>query len=194
MLPTAIQQPLKRLKGFARKRLSDAEYTVLELGGKVRSHHFRRALLRSYGAKIDSSAAIYHGVQVRRAEALQIGANTSIGEDAILDARGGLVIGQRVNFSSQVHVWTVQHDWRAAAFDYVKRGVTIDDYVWVGPRVTILPGCHIGEGAVIAANAVVSGDVEPYTLVGGVPAKKIGDRPRGLDYLPAGRGRVTWWW
>lgn len=185
---------MRTFKRFARKRFSDAEFTVLELGGQVRSHHFRRALLRRFGATVDPTSAVYHGAQVRRAAALTIGAHSSIGEGAILDARGGLTIGRCVNFSSGVHVWTAQHDWRAPGFDYVTDPVRIDDYVWVGPRVTILPGAHLGEGCVVAANAVVRGTVEPYTLVGGIPAQKLGERPRGLDYIPAGPGRLTWWW
>nr|WP_269779397.1 acyltransferase [Propioniciclava soli] len=96
--------------------------------------------------------------------------------------------------SSQVHLWTAQHEWRSPSFDYVTAPIRIDDYVWVGPRVTILPGAHLGEGCVVAAHAVVRGEVAPYTLVGGVPATKLGERPRGLDYTPAGPGAMTWWW
>ena len=60
--------------------------------------------------------------------------------------------------------------------------IVIDDYVWIGVGATILRGVHIGEGAVVCAGAVVVHDVLPYTVVGGVPAKKIGERNRGLDY------------
>lgn len=64
-----------------------------------------------------------------------------------------------------------------------RRGpIKIGDRAWLGPDVTVLHSVTIGEGAVVAAGAVVRKDVEPYTLVGGVPAKKIGDRQRGLRY------------
>ncbi len=57
-------------------------------------------------------------------------------------------------------------------------GVVIDDDVWVGAHCTLLDGTKIGRGAVIAAGAVVTGDVEPYAIYGGVPAKKIGERKK----------------
>lgn len=61
----------------------------------------------------------------------------------------------------------------------------IDDYVWICTGATVCANVHIGEGAVIAAGAVVTNDIEPYTIVGGVPAKKIGERNKNLDYCPS---------
>lgn len=59
------------------------------------------------------------------------------------------------------------------------------DYCWICSRAIVLPGVNIGEGAVVAAGAVVCKDVEPWSVVGGVPAKKIGERERkGYDYVP----------
>jgi maltose O-acetyltransferase len=60
--------------------------------------------------------------------------------------------------------------------------VIIGDHVWIAYRAVILPGVTIGEGAVVAAGAVVTRDVEPFPIVAGVPAKKIGERNRNLDY------------
>jgi maltose O-acetyltransferase len=60
--------------------------------------------------------------------------------------------------------------------------VTIGDHVWIGYRALILPGVSIGTGAVVAAGAVATRDVEPFTIVAGSPARKIGGRPRRLDY------------
>lgn len=58
----------------------------------------------------------------------------------------------------------------------------IENNVWLATGCTILMGVHIGEGAVVAAGAVVTRDVSPYTVVGGIPAKKISDRKRDVDY------------
>lgn len=185
---------LRQAKTFARRRLQDAEMSGLLLAGKLPSHLARLAALRACGAQLGAGCVIAHGFQVRGADKLSIGANSSIGEDAVLDARGGLTIGDRVNFSSQVHIWTAQHDWESTNFAYQKAPVTIGDYVWIGPRVTILPGAVIGEGAVVAAGAVVRGEIPSYSLVGGVPAKVIGQRPRNLDYSPADRKSKPWWW
>ena len=89
----------------------------------------------------------------------------------LLDARNGIEIGRYVNFSANVSVYTEQHDHR----------------VWIGPNAILLPGITIGEGAVVAAGSVVTHDVAPYTVVGGIPAKKINDRPRELTYVFEGK-------
>jgi acetyltransferase-like isoleucine patch superfamily enzyme len=157
-------------------------------------HWLRRELVRAWGGQIDRGSVLYHGFQIRGAHKLSIGKGSSIGEDAILDARGGLTIGANCNFSSQVHIWTAQHDWQSANFAYETAPVLIEDFVWLGPRVTVLPGAHIGEGAVVAAGAVVKGEVPPYTLMAGVPAKPIGQRERGLGYRPGDPRKKLWWW
>jgi len=56
-----------------------------------------------------------------------------------------------------------------------KREIVIEKDAWLGAGVIVLPGVKIGEGAIIGAGAVVTKDVEPFTIVGGVPAKKIGE-------------------
>ena len=60
--------------------------------------------------------------------------------------------------------------------------VEIDDRVWLGSNVIVLPGVHIGEGAVCCAGCVVTKDVEPYAVVAGIPAKKVGERLQVLKY------------
>lgn len=108
----------------------------------------------------------------------------------LLDARNGIEIGRYVNFSANVSVYTEQHDHRAADFSCntgIKKKVTIGDRVWIGPNAILLPGITIGEGAVVAAGSVVTHDVAPYTVVGGIPAKKINDRPRELTYVFEGK-------
>ena len=70
------------------------------------------------------------------------------------------------------------------AKDFIGRflPITIEDYVWIGVGAVILQNVHIGKGAVICAGAVVTKDVGDYEIVGGVPAKKIGERTEDLDY------------
>ena len=60
--------------------------------------------------------------------------------------------------------------------------MTIGDRVWIAYRAVILPGVTIGEGAIVAAGAVVSRDVAPWTIVAGNPAREVGTRRRDLDY------------
>ena len=184
----------KSLRLVVRRMVSDFELSSIHLAGKLPIHAFRLLILRAWGASVHRTSAIYHGFEVRAARRLVIGANCAIGNDAILDARGGLEIADNVNLSTGVHIWTAQHDWNDAEFAYSSAPVTIGSRVWIGPRVTVLPGVTIGEGAVIAAGAVVASDVEEYTLVGGVPARPIRQRTRPMRYQLPGRQRKAWWW
>jgi maltose O-acetyltransferase len=73
-------------------------------------------------------------------------------------------------------IYNAEHDVHSNDFHAEARPVSIDDYVFIGPRAIILPGISIGKGAVVGAGAVVTKDVEPFAIVGGVPAKVIGKR------------------
>ena len=160
-------------------------YLSLKALAQFPSQWFRKVVLRLLGAQIDRSAVLYGGFEIRSPRKLKIGANSCLGHKATLDARGGLTIGENVNFSSEVMIWTAQHDYRSPTFETDFKPVVVGDYAWLGPRCIILPGVTIGKGAVVAAGAVVSKNVEPYTVVGGVPARKIADRQQNLRYNPA---------
>jgi acetyltransferase-like isoleucine patch superfamily enzyme len=88
-----------------------------------------------------------------------------------------LTIGSSVNIAGEVRIFTAEHEPSSPTFEGEKKPVSIGDYVYIGSRVTILPGASIGEGAVVASGAVVAGEVAPWTMVGGVPAKFIKSRP-----------------
>ncbi|MBN2145988.1 MAG: acyltransferase [Anaerolineales bacterium] len=113
---------------------------------------------------------------------MHIGKNTSIGHHAILDGRNGLTIGENVNLSTGVWIWTLQHDPQSPDFATQGGPVVIEDYAWVSCRAIILPGVKVGRGAVVAAGAVVTKDVPSYAIVGGVPAKVISQRTQDLRY------------
>jgi acetyltransferase-like isoleucine patch superfamily enzyme len=125
------------------------------------------------------------GAEIRAPKNITIQAYTIIGNNVILDGRAGITIGSKVNLSSEVAIWTVQHDPQAADFGIKSGKVVVEDYAWLSFRSVVLPGVTIGEGAVVAACAVVTKDVEPYTIVAGIPAKKIGERNRDLNYTLA---------
>lgn len=168
------------------KFLQGLFFISLKLLAQFPSQVLRKLLLkRLFGSDIAPSAVLYGGFEIRSPRKLKIGANSCIGHWATLDARGGVTIGKNVNLSSEVMIWTAQHDYRDPMFGTVFKPVTIGDYVWLGPRCIILPGITVGEGSVVAAGAVVTKNIEPYAVVGGVPAKKIADRPKGLNYNPA---------
>lgn len=154
--------------------------------GLIPSWHIRRFIYRHFfGANIARGVVIYYGAEIRHHRRLMIGKGSNIGDRAILDARCGIEIGENVNFSTGVSIWTEQHDYNDPYFRCMpgKHGpVKIGNRVWIGPGAIILHSVTIGEGAVVAAGAVVTKDVPSYTLVGGVPAKRIGERNRDLRY------------
>jgi len=113
---------------------------------------------------------------------LHIDEGSSVGDHCFLDFRGTILIGKNVNISSQVMIFTVDHDPMDPHFKTRIAKVVIEDYVWLSTRSLILPGVTVGKGAVVAAGSVVTRDVPPYTVVGGIPAKKIGERTKELSY------------
>ena len=138
---------------------------------------------RQLGVRIGAQSTILMSTEMHRAEDLIIGDNTVINQHCLLDGRDGLKIGSNVNISSHVLLVAGSHDVQDGDnfFGYAK-GIVIEDYVWLCTRATILAGNTIGRGAVVAAGAVVTKDVEPYQIVGGVPARKIGERNPELNY------------
>lgn len=132
--------------------------------------------------KIGKKSIIYSGAKVISPWKIQIGAHSIVGDDNILDGRGRLSIGNNVNLSTGVWIWTGQHCVQGEWFEYESAPVIIEDYVWLGGRTIIMPGVKVGYGAVVASGAVVTKDCEPYGIYAGIPAKKIGTRNRNLKY------------
>lgn len=107
---------------------------------------------------------------------------TKINRGVVLDGRFPLRIGENVSVSIYSVILTLEHDLSDSEFKSRGGPVEIGERVFIGARAVVLPGVKIGNGAAVAAGAVVTKDVEPYTIVGGVPAQPIGIRPQNLNY------------
>jgi acetyltransferase-like isoleucine patch superfamily enzyme len=152
----------------------------------------RSAAYRAMGMRLAASACVHRGLEVRDPWNIEVGEGTVIGFDCILDGRSGITIGSNVNLSSEAALWTRQHDHRDPEFGTVGGPIVVGDRAWISFRATILPGARIGEGAIVAAGAVVTGDVPPYAIVAGVPAATVGERkPQALTYQLRD-GREPW--
>ena len=143
----------------------------------------RMKAYRRLGIKIGVDSTILMSTEMHRAEDMVIGNNTIINQHCLLDGRGGLRIGSNVNISSHVLLIAGSHDIQdGIGFSGSIKPITVEDYVWLCTRCTVLAGVTVGKGAVIAAGAVVTKTVEPYAVMAGVPAKKIGERNPELIY------------
>jgi acetyltransferase-like isoleucine patch superfamily enzyme len=109
---------------------------------------------------------------------ITIGADSLIGEMNVIRGQGGVSIGDRVYTSPLVQIIAVNHVFDDPGRPFVEQGITaegivIEDDVWIGSGAVITDGVHVGKGAVVAAGAVVTKNVPPHTVVGGVPAHMI---------------------
>ncbi|HSX49214.1 MAG TPA: acyltransferase [Candidatus Saccharimonadales bacterium] len=156
----------------------------------IPSHHVRRFFMRLGGATIGSGTSIHIGPRFFSLKNLTIGEDTIIGDHIFLDGRSTLKIGNHTDIASEVMIYNSEHDLESETFKAREESVTIGDYVFIGPRVIILPGVTIGKGAVVAAGAVVTKDVPDFAIVGGIPAKVIGERKSKDLHYKLGRARL----
>jgi maltose O-acetyltransferase len=182
-LKAAAPPPLQR--AYARWKddiWADLRLRLLADAGHIPSHRVRNWFYRTAGLRLAPGSSIHWHAEFYAPERITIGGGTTIGDTAFLDGRSGLSIGDNVNLGSHVSVYTRQHEVDSPYFAEVGAPVVIEDYAWVASHAIVLPGVTIGEGAVVAAAAVVSRDVAPYAVVAGNPARHVRNRERGLKY------------
>lgn len=158
------------------------EFVVNSILPAIPFWSLRRLWLRLVRVRIGEGSFIMKDNYFMRPNALVVGNHSHINRGCLLDARGGLVIGDNVSISHHVSLVTGGHEVNSPHFAVRFKEIRIEDYVWIGVGATILQGLTVGKGAVVCAGAVVTGDVAPYTIVGGVPAREIGKRTEHLDY------------
>lgn len=183
-----------RARSIMRAGMEGAQIYSAELMGRVPSKRLRTAGAKNIlRIRIHPTAQLYRWKEIRAGRNISIGRGTIIGSDAILDGREGITIGHSVNLSSEVALWTLQHDLDSPTFETSGGPIVIGDRAWISFRSTILPGVTIGEGAVVAAGAVVAKDVPPYVVVGGIPAKPLRERNTEVRYeWQDARTRAPW--
>ncbi len=150
----------------------------------------RKYIFSFAGVKIGKGTTIHMGCKFFEPKNVIIGEDTIIGDRAFLDGRAKLTIGNHVDIASEVMIYNSEHDINDPSFKARDEVVTIEDYVFIGPRTIILPGVTISEGAIVAAGAVVTKNVAAFSIVGGVPAKVIGQRKLINPKYKLGRARL----
>ncbi len=177
-----LPQPIKELLLKIYWLAYDGRDYVAEIGCRIPSNRVRRLILKLLGAEIGSRTSVHRNCRVYLPTRLKVGKHTIINRDVLLDGRMGLTIGDNVSISEGCMILSLEHDPNSPSFDNRGAAVTIEDYVFIGSRATILPGIILEKGAVVGAGAVVTKSVAPYQIVAGVPAKVIGERSQDLTY------------
>lgn len=173
-----IKYIYKRFRGI---KSNFIYYVLLPIMMRLHSRHVRKWFLRCLGLKIGKNTLISRKVSFRNCSNIEIGNGCVVNPNVLLDGRGAKIyIGNNVDIAQEANIWTLEHN--PHTHESVAKAVIIEDYVWIGNRTIILPGATIGRDSICAAGAVITKDVPPNTIVGGVPAKVIGKRNRINDY------------
>lgn len=142
----------------------------------IPSIRIRNKRLRKFGMQMSKDVRLYAGFHIRNPKGIIVEDGVSIGPKVLLDGRNGLTIKKNAVIGYEAIIWTMNHDYNDTHFEVNGGPVEIGENTWICSRSIILPNVKIGKGAVVASNAVVTKDVPPYAIVGGVPAKIIGQR------------------
>ena len=150
-------------------------------------HWLRLLWLRVLGAKLGRGVCVFRGTTVIGAQELVLGDRVQIGFRVVLDARGGLTVGEDVLVSSDSQLLTANHNVDSDDFERQVARIEIADHAWIATRAIVLAGVSVGQGAVVSAGGVATRDVPARTVVGGVPARRVAERSGGIDYRLGGR-------
>ena len=178
-------------------RLRFANHIRLGRGVYLDQHTYLHAC--PDGIEIGANTLVMHGAVLHvynfrnmPHSGIRIGSDSLIGEYSVIRGQGGVTIGNRVFTSPMVQIIAVNHVFDDCERPFIDQGITaegivIEDDVWIGRGSVILKGVHIGAGAIIGANSVVTRDVPPLAVVAGAPARLI--RRRNDTLAPGARPR-----
>jgi putative colanic acid biosynthesis acetyltransferase WcaF len=133
-------------------------------------------LLRLFGAKVEATTIVYSSAKIYQPWNLEIGAYSCIGPYVNIENSDKIKICSHVTISQKASIYTASHDINTIDFKWFSAPVIIENYAWIAAESFVMMGVTIGEGAVVGARAAVFKDVEPWTVVGGNPAKFIKKR------------------
>jgi putative colanic acid biosynthesis acetyltransferase WcaF len=152
---------------------------IFKILPETRFFAFKRFLLRVAGIKIGKNSRVCSSVTFLGNGGIEIGENVWIGPQVFLSASGNATIhiGSHSGIAPQTYIATGTHEIDYEGLSSLGPGLNIDvrieEGVWIGPKVLILPGVVLGKKSIVAAGSMVNKNVAAKTLVGGVPAKLI---------------------
>src|SRR5688572_12969825 len=163
-------------KSFAGNAIS---YFYQGIIGQLPCHALREIYLKCYLGTFGEKTTVQMGCRFLHGKNVSLGNHTVINFGSLLDGRRYKIeIGDNVSIGPEASILTLGHDPQSPTFEDRGGDVKIGSRAWIGYRSIILPGVTIGEGAIVGAGAVVTQNVEPFTIVAGDAAKVIGERSR----------------
>ena len=160
---------------YADTLFQEAIRLSMELNNQYHTpEEIREIMGRLIGKKMDDSFRMFPPFYTDFGKNITVGRDVFINSGCHFQDQGGITIGDASLIGHNVVLATINHDLsplKNRENHYAP--IVIEDHVWIGSNATILPGVTVGRWAVVAAGAVVTTDVEEFTVVGGVPAKEI---------------------
>ncbi len=158
-----------------------ADLVFLLPRNKFPFNFIKKSFLLMLGAKVGNWVTFYPGIKFSPGNNLIIGDHVDFAWGVIITTKGGVEIGDRSFIGYRTQILSANHfvplgKGKIFGSGHVSDKVVIENDVWIGANCIILPGVKIGEGSIVAAGSVVSKNVAPFTIVGGIPAKLIKER------------------
>ena len=151
--------------------------------GNIPSRALRKVYLRVWLGSFGLGTSVQMNCRFLNGRKVHFGKRNVINFGCLFDGRKFQIrTGDDVSIGPEAAILTLGHDPGSPEFTDRGGDVTIGSRVWIGYRALILPGLTLGDGSVVGAGAVVTKSVEPFTIVAGNPARKIGERNRELCY------------
>ena len=150
--------------------------TIFRLLIGVKLHTIRNGLLRLFGARVPDRALIYPSCKIFAPWNLEVGKFATIGPNTEIYNKASILIEANAIISQGAFLCTASHDITDPFLPLTSAPIIVRERAWLAADVFIGPGVTVGEGAVVGARAAVFRDVEPWTVVGGNPAKIIKQR------------------
>jgi acetyltransferase-like isoleucine patch superfamily enzyme len=168
---------------FDRVRGEALLYVCNRIVARIPSHTVRLSFYRRLMQfEIGPESYVFMDAWFDSRGGFKMGRNSVVNQRCRMDTRGGIVIGENVSVAAETCILTADHDPQSPTFEARIGPVTIEDYAVIGTRAIILRDLIVGRGSVVAAGAVVTKSVAPFTIVAGSPAKPIGRRAESLEY------------
>jgi putative colanic acid biosynthesis acetyltransferase WcaF len=157
-----------------------AVYVLLFRTSPRPMHAWRSFLLRRFGAEIGPNVHIYPTARIWAPWNLVCDDGAAVADEAIIYNPKTVRLGSHAIVSQQAYICGATHDYEDPAFPLISFPIVLGPYSWVCARATVQPGVNLGEGAILGLGAVATRDLEPWTIYGGIPARKIKSRKRTI--------------